>query len=149
MKKPIYTDYHSKVLDTYSIREAEQHMDIEHSVYKQKMTDWWNTLTKDEKAIEQIKDDNNLSFNVRDYTKEKQDIQLMLTNGQNKVELSDITIGKNFQFAGDRNRVRKVLYIDGENVLVKTCGCLSDKEYYFVHYSWLQENQSRLSYLQN
>ena len=54
MKKPIYTDYHSKVLDTYSIRQAEQQIDDERSRYKEKMTEWWNTLSKDEKAIEQI-----------------------------------------------------------------------------------------------
>lgn len=149
MKKPIYTDYHSKVLDTYSIRQAEQQIDDERSRYKEKMTEWWNTLSKDEKAIEQIKDDNNLSFNVSNYINEKYDIPLMLTSTQPKFELADISIGKNFQFAGDRNRVRKVLYIDGENVLVRTCGCSADNLYYFVHYSWLMENKTILEYLKN
>ncbi len=64
MLKPIYSDYHSKVLDTYSITEAERMMDDEHQNFKNAMQKWWNSLTLEEQKKEYAAD-TNLSFYVK------------------------------------------------------------------------------------
>lgn len=66
----------------------------------------------------------------------------LLEKVEPKLELASITIGKNYQFAGDRSTVRQVIDVDGEYVLVKTNGNLLEPAYYAVHYSWLHPNDS-------
>ncbi len=63
------------------------------------------------------------------------------------IEIKEVKPGRKFQFAGDRNRVREVVDVDGEFVLVKTLGDSSDLEFYKVHYSWLKKNETGLKYL--
>jgi hypothetical protein len=63
---PKYEDYHSKVLNTYSITEAERMIDDEHYAYKDAMQEWWDSLTQMERAIEMKKDkDNQLNFYIK------------------------------------------------------------------------------------
>ncbi len=71
----------------------------------------------------------------------------LLTPVLPKIKITKIKKGCRFQFAGDRNRVREVVDVDGEFVLVKTLGDSSDLEFYKVHYSWLKKNETGLKYL--
>ncbi len=66
----------------------------------------------------------------------------MLENITPKVELSQVEPGRSFQFAGDRCCVRQVIAVDGEFVLVRTCGNTDEALHYAVHYSWLRPNKS-------
>jgi hypothetical protein len=70
MKKPNYDFYHSKVMDTYSITEAERMIDQERSRYKEAMRKWWKSLSLKEKK-EEWKKDNSLSFYVDDPNKRR------------------------------------------------------------------------------
>lgn len=46
---PKYEAYHSKVLDTDSISEAERMIDMEHHAYREAIENWWKSLTPMEK----------------------------------------------------------------------------------------------------
>lgn len=70
------------------------------------------------------------------------------SDSQPEVKLEDVILGKNYQFAGDRYRVRKVVLIEGEWVTTETIGDTSDHRFYKVHYSLLKPNKTPLSYLQ-
>lgn len=60
------------------------------------------------------------------------------------LNLKEIIYGKRFQFIDDKNRVREVMVLDGEYMLVKTLGCTEDLPYYKCHYSYLKKNETTI-----
>jgi len=69
-------------------------------------------------------------------------VAMMLDKLEPKIKLSDVKINKVFQFAGDRDRVRKVIDVDGEYVRVRTYGDTNEPRFYLVHYTQLRPNKS-------
>ncbi len=59
----------------------------------------------------------------------------------------EIVVRKRFQFTGDLNRVREILAVHEEYVLVKTLGCSEDLPYYKCHYSYLKANETTIEEL--
>lgn len=60
------------------------------------------------------------------------------------ISINNIEVGNRFQFDDDRNRVREILAIDGEYLLVKTIGCADDLPFYKCHYSQLKKNETQI-----
>ncbi len=63
------------------------------------------------------------------------------------LKLKDITVGQRLQFHNDKNRVREILEMDREYILVKTLGCTEDLPYYKCHYSYLKINETQIKEL--
>lgn len=61
--------------------------------------------------------------------------------------LDNIQIGNRYQFYDDRNRVREVLEIDEEYILIQTLGCTEDLPYYKCHYTHLKINETQVEEL--
>ena len=63
---------------------------------------------------------------------------------EKSIKLEDVLIGKMFQFEGDMTRIREVLDVDGEFVLIQTFRCSEDLPLYKCHYTHLKINESGL-----
>lgn len=57
---------------------------------------------------------------------------------EKSIKIEDVIIGGIFQFEDDINRVREVIDVDGEFVLIQTFKCLEDYQYYKCHYTHLK-----------